>query len=145
MGTFLETLEPWKFLAGLALFLLGLSFIEASLKNSAGKSFRNFLRYHTKTPIQGILAGTATTALLQSSTVVTLMVLAFVGAGIISLKNALGVIFGSNLGTTFTGWIVATLGFKVDFEAFTLPLIAVGGFMFMFFDKRKRFHEAGRF
>ena len=64
--------------------------------------------------------------MLQSSSVVGLMVLAFVGAGIMPLRNALGVVIGSNLGTTFTGWIVATAGFKVDVEDFALPMIAIG-------------------
>ena len=77
--------------------------------------------------MRGVVAGAVTTAALQSSSVVSLIVLAFVGSGLISLPNALAIVFGSNVGTTVTGWIVATLGFRLDIEAFSLPLIALGG------------------
>ena len=121
-----EQFDFWKLLAGLGLFLFAMLQIETALRAIGGRTFRQFLRNYTDRPLKGVLTGTLVTATLQSSSVVGLMVLAFVGAGIMSLQNALGVIFGSNLGTTFTGWIVATLGFKLDIEALSLPLIAVG-------------------
>jgi phosphate:Na+ symporter len=74
-----------------------------------------------------VLAGAVATAALQSSSVVSLLVMALVGTNVISLASAIGIVFGSNLGTTATGWIVATLGFKLDIEAIALPLVAVGG------------------
>ena len=80
--------------------------------------------------------------MVQSSSVVGLMVLAFVGAGLMSLQNALGVVFGSNLGTTFTGWLVATLGFKLDIQALSLPLIATGSLALLV--ARGRGAELGR-
>ena len=92
-----------------------------------GRPFKKFLREHTSHPVKGVLAGAVSTAALQSSSVVSLIVLAFVGTGIISLASAIGIVFGSNLGTTATGWIVATLGFKLDIEALALPLVALGG------------------
>jgi phosphate:Na+ symporter len=137
--------DIWQFLAGLGIFLLGMKFVEDALRRLAGRSFKRFLRKQTTHPLKGVLSGTVITALLQSSSVVTLMVLAFVGAEIISLRNALGVIFGSNLGTTFTGWIVATLGFKLDIESFALPFIAFGGMTYIFFSKKERVREMGRF
>lgn len=120
-------------------------YIEEALKNLAGRTFKQFLRKNTRNPFQGILSGTLITALLQSSSVVTLMVLAFVGAEIITLRNALGVIFGSNLGTTFTGWVVASLGFKLEIEAFALPFIALGGISMVFLEKTRKTREIGRF
>jgi phosphate:Na+ symporter len=137
--------DIWLFLAGLGIFFFGLNSVERSLRNLAGRPFKKFLRRQTSNPLKGVLSGTIVTAILQSSSAVSLMVLAFVGAGIFSLKNALGIIFGSNLGTTFTGWIVASLGFKLDIESFAIPSIAVGGIMLFLFSKVEKPFEAGRF
>ncbi len=123
-----EELDLWRLAAGLGLFLFGMHQLERALTQLAGRSFKKFLRQYTAQPLRGVLAGAVTTAALQSSSVVSLIVLAFVGTGIISLASALGIVFGSNLGTTATGWIVATIGFKLDIEALALPLVAVGGF-----------------
>jgi phosphate:Na+ symporter len=121
-------LDLWRIAAGLGLFLFGMHELEAALKQLVGRSFKRFLRQYTAKPLRGVLAGAATTAALQSSSVVSLIVLAFVGTGVITLASAIGIVFGSNLGTTATGWIVATVGFKLDIEALALPLIAAGGF-----------------
>ena len=120
--------DAWRLLAGLGLFLFGMHQLEVALKQLAGRPFKQFLRQHTSHPVKGILSGAFATAVLQSSSVVSLIVLAFVGTGIISLASAIGIVFGSNLGTTATGWIVATIGFKLDIEALALPLVAIGGF-----------------
>jgi len=110
-------IDIWRLAAGLGLFLFGMHQLEQSLKLLAGRSFKKFLSEHTAHPLKGVLAGAVSTAALQSSSVVSLIVLAFVGTGIISLASAIGIVFGSNLGTTATGWIVATVGFKLDIEA----------------------------
>lgn len=120
-------LDLWRLAAGLGLFLFGMHQLEQSLKLLAGRPFKKFLRDHTEHPVKGVLAGVVSTAALQSSSVVSLIVLAFVGTGIISLSSAIGIVFGSNLGTTVTGWIVATVGFKLDIEALALPFVAIGG------------------
>lgn len=120
-------IDLWRLAAGLGLFLFGMHQLEQSLTLLTGRRFKKFLREHTDHPLKGVLAGAASTAALQSSSVVSLIVLAFVGTGIISLASAIGIVFGSNLGTTATGWIVATVGFKLDIEALALPLIAIGG------------------
>ena len=121
-------LDLWRLAAGLGLFLFGMHELERALRQLAGRSFKRFLRQYTAKPVRGVIAGAVSTAALQSSSVVSLIVLAFVGTGIISLASATGIVFGSNLGTTATGWIVATVGFKLDIEAIALPLIAIGGF-----------------
>lgn len=119
--------DLWKLVAGLGLFLFAMNHLEVALKQLAGKRFRRFLRYSTDKPVRSAFGGIMATAIVQSSSLVGLIVLAFVGAGLIPLVNAIGIILGSNLGTTFTGWIVATLGFKLDLSTFIYPLLAAGG------------------
>lgn len=142
---FLESFDVWRFLAGLGIFLLGMLFVEESLTNLIGRAFKKFLRKQTSHPIKGILSGAFITALLQSSSVVTLMLLAFVGAEIITLRNAIGVILGSNLGTTFTGWIVTYVGFKLDIESFALAFIAIGGLLRVFLTGKGKWGDLGQF
>jgi len=122
-----DYLDLWKLLAGLGLFLFAMNLMEAALKILAGERFRRLLRYSTNKPVRSAVGGIIATAIVQSSSLVGLIVLAFVGAGLIPLVNAIGIVLGSNLGTTFTGWIVATLGFKLNLSTFIYPLVAVGG------------------
>lgn len=119
-------------LGGLGLFLFGMAQVETALKALGGRSLARFLQRRTDTPLKAVGGGVVATALLQSSSVVSLMVLAFAGAGLLSLASAIGVVFGANLGTTLTGWVVATLGFKVELEELVLPLLAIGGLLFAF-------------
>jgi len=126
----LEYFDMWKLLAGLGLFLFGMRQLETALEQLAGKTFRHFLKESTDKPIRSVLSGIISTTIVQSSSLVSLIVMAFVGAGIIPLVNAIGVVLGSNLGTTFTGWIVTTLGFKLDFSTIIFPLLAFGGLSF---------------
>ncbi|MCB0385035.1 MAG: Na/Pi cotransporter family protein, partial [Bdellovibrionales bacterium] len=137
----MEKIEYWKFIAGLGFFLFGMTRMEEALKELAGRSFKRFLRHYTTNHFLSIINGALTTAVLQSSSVVTLMILAFVGAEIITLGNALGIILGANLGTTFTGWVVASLGFKMDLEALVLPLIGIGCSGLVFLGPRFRFYH----
>ncbi len=120
-------LDIWQPLAGLGLFLFAMSLIEGALEAVSGRAFRLFLRRNTDRPLRGLASGTLATAVLQSSSLVGLLMLALVGAGVVQMRNALTVIFGANLGTTMTGWIIATIGFKLDLDALALPLIALGG------------------
>lgn len=131
-------------LAGLGFFLLGMNQLEDSLKGLVGRSVKLFIRRYTNSPLQGIVVGTVTTAILQSSSLVTLMLLAFVGAGILSLANAIGVVLGANLGTTVTGWLVTAIGFKLDLEAAAFPLIGIGAIGNLFVtegSRRARFSQ----
>ncbi len=134
----LEGVDIWKLLAGLGLFLFGMFMLEEALKKLSGRAFKKFLRKQTGNPVKAVLAGIFTTAILQSSSLVSLMVLAFCGAGIIQLKNGIGIIIGSNLGTTLTGWIVASLGFKLNFEGFVMPFLAIGGLGLIFLSKSEK-------
>ncbi len=122
-----QYLDLSMLLAGLGLFLFGMNILESALKQLSGKKFRLLLRQSTNKPLRSIFGGILATTVVQSSSLVSLIVLAFVGAGIIPLANAIGIVIGSNLGTTFTGWIVATLGFKLDIGQFIYPFIALGG------------------
>ncbi len=126
-------LDFWKLLAGLGLFLFGMLSIEESLKALSGRAFRRIIRMYTNGRLRSIGTGALVTALLQSSSAVSLMVLAFVGAGVMNMQNAIGVILGSNIGTTLTAWIIATIGFKIKIETLALPFIglaAVGIILF---------------
>lgn len=140
-----DQFDTWLFLAGLGVFLFGMHFMEVALNHLVGRSFKLFLRRQTTNPIKGILGGTAITGIVQSSSVVSLMVMAFIGAGILSMKSGLGIIFGSNLGTTLTGWIVAWIGFKLDIEAVAFPLVGLGGLAVIFFTAIERLYNFGRF
>jgi phosphate:Na+ symporter len=137
--------DIWKMLAGIAIFILGMNFLEEGLRSLTGRSFKLFLRKQTSRKLKGILGGAAVTAVLQSSSIVNLMVLAFTGAGIITMQNALAVILGSNLGTTISSWIIATLGFKLNIENFSLPIVAIAGILMMLSQKESKLHHWCRF
>ena len=132
-----SNIQIWEALAGLGLFLFGMFMMEESLKELAGRSFKKFLRKHTNNSVKAVFSGTLITAVLQSSSMVALLVMSFAGAGIIGLKNGIGIILGANLGTTFTGWIVSWLGFKLDIGAVILPFIAIGGLGIIFLKSEK--------
>ncbi|GAV20428.1 phosphate:Na+ symporter [Mariprofundus micogutta] len=123
----------WQIITGLAggvgLFLLGMELMTDGLKLSAGKSLQRILRSSTKTPMRGVLSGALITSLVQSSSAVTVATIGFVNAGLLKLKHAIRVAYGSNLGTTMTGWLVAIIGFHVNLKAFALPAIGVGMLM----------------
>jgi len=127
-----QTFDLWKLIAGLGIFLLGMSMLEYAIRILSGKTFRRMIRLYTNGRLRAIGSGTLVTAILQSSSAVSLMVLAFVGAGVMSMQNAIGVIMGSNIGTTLTVWIVAIIGFKLKIESFALPFIGLGGIGLIF-------------
>lgn len=130
-----SSIDIWKALAGLAFFTLGMHFLEDGLKQLTGRKFKLFLRKQSSRKITAIGSAAVVTAILQSSSVVNLMILAFTGAGIIKMKQALGLMLGSNLGTTMSTWFVATVGFKLDIEQYVMPVIAIAGFCMMLFKK----------
>ncbi len=113
-------------MGGVALFLLGMKLLTDGLRYAAGNTLRKLLYKYTSTPVKGILSGILITALVQSSSAVIFATIGFVNAGLISLLQAVYVIFGSNVGTTLTGWIIASVGFKVDLQLLSMPILAVG-------------------
>lgn len=136
--------QPWELVAGLGIFLYGMMVLEQALRTLGTRAFRRILRDYTNTPVRGVMMGVVSTACLQSSSMVGLIVLAFVGAGILTMANALGVIFGASLGTTFTGWIVATIGFKLSLTEYALPLLAVGTLGTVFISTEHRRNSQAR-
>ncbi|NCC24358.1 MAG: Na/Pi cotransporter family protein [Deltaproteobacteria bacterium] len=123
----LQWFDGWKFLAGLGIFLFGMFMMEESIKLLAGRSLKALLRRFTGTRLSALLTGIVSTAVLQSSSAVSLMVLAFVGAGLLTLGHAIAVIMGAMVGTTLTAWIVAVFGFSFKIDALALPMIGIGG------------------
>lgn len=113
-------------LGGLGLFLLGMQLMTDGLRSLAGNRLRRVLRTSTTTPRSGAVTGAIVTALLQSSSATTVATIGFVSAGLMTFPQAIGVIFGANIGTTITGWMVVILGFKLKLGLLVLPLVFVG-------------------
>ena len=127
------------------MFLYGMFHLEDAMKQLDGRGFKLFLKKHTKNRLSAIFSGTIVTGILQSSSIVNLMVLSFVGAGMLTMRNALGVALGANIGGTFNSWLVAILGFKVDIGEFTLPSIGVAGIGLIVFKSKKRIYQISKF
>ncbi|MGL1862188.1 MAG: Na/Pi symporter [Pseudodesulfovibrio sp.] len=114
---------------GLGLFLLGMRLMTKGMRNAAGPALRQILGQWTKTPLRGLFSGFMITALVQSSSAITVAVIGFVNAGLMTMAQSIGVIFGSNIGTTITGWIVAAVGVSVKVKALALPLVGLGALL----------------
>lgn len=124
-------------LGSLALFLYGMTMLSESLQKVAGNKLRSILSAMTANRFTRILTGTVITSVIQSSSATTVMVVSFVNAGLLTLTQAIGVIMGANIGTTFTAWIISLLGFSADISILSIPLIAFG-FVLMMFKSQKR-------
>ena len=111
-------------LGSVGLFLYGMKVMSEGLQKAAGDRLRNILSVMTRNRFTGLLTGIVITALIQSSSASTVMVVSFVNAGLMTLGQSMAVIFGANVGTTFTAWIIALFGFKMDTSVFILPIIA---------------------
>ena len=114
------------FAGGLGLFLLGMWLMTDGLKMAAGQALERILGAWTRTRLRGLASGMLVTTLVQSSSAVTVAVIGFANAGILSFAQTMWVIFGANVGTTMTGWLVALIGFNLKIEAFALPAIGIG-------------------
>ncbi len=124
-------------LGGIGLFLFGMAVMTSGLKKLAGARLRDWLARSTRNPATGALTGAAATALVQSSSATTVAAIGFVGAGLMTFGSSLGIIFGANIGTTITGWMVALLGFKLQLEEAALALLFVAAFCYLFKQNRK--------
>ena len=115
-----------KLLGSLALFLYGMKIMSEGLQKFAGDRLRKILTAMTTNRVTGVLTGVLITALIQSSSATTVMVVSFVNAGLLELSQSIGVIMGANIGTTVTAWIISALGFKVSIADYALPLLVLG-------------------
>ncbi len=113
-------------IGSLGLFLYGMKMMSEGLQKVAGSKMRSILSAMTSNRFLGVITGFIVTAIIQSSSATTVMVVSFVNAGLISLVESIGVIMGANIGTTITGWIISILGFKVKISAYALPLVGLG-------------------
>ncbi len=113
-------------LGGVGLFLIGMLLLTDGLKALAAQRMRDVLSRFTSTPLSGAVTGALTTAVIQSSSATTVAAVGFVASGLLTFPQALGVIFGANVGTTLTGWLVAVLGFKLDLGQIALPFVFFG-------------------
>ena len=115
-------------LGGLAIFLLGMKMMSDGLQKMAGVKMRQWLAAATGNRLSATFSGMLVTAIIQSSSATTVMVVGFTSAGLLTLYQALGMIFGANIGTTLTAWIVSLFGFKIQISLFALPVVALGFF-----------------
>ena len=139
MSTFLQILT---LLGAVTLFLFGLSLLSNGLQKVAGDGMRRIIAAMTSNPFKQILTGIGVTALIQSSTATTIMVVSFVNAGLLELGQAIGVIMGANIGTTITAWILAVFGFSFNMADFAFPLLLFGYIMLQM-KKRQKWHDTG--
>lgn len=132
-----------SFIGSLALFLYGMKLMSEALQKVAGARMRSILTAMTQNRFMGILTGVFVTAVIQSSSATTVMVVSFVNAGLMTLAQSIGVIMGANIGTTVTAWIISAIGFKVNIAAFAIPLFAIG--MPLMFSSRSSRKSIGEF
>ncbi len=125
-------------IGSLGLFLFGMKIMSEGLQKFAGDRMRNVLAAMTSTPLKRILSGLLITAVIQSSSATTVMIVSFVNAGLLSLTQSVGLIMGANIGTTCTAWIISLLGFKADIGMIALPLIGIGFPLLMFKSDSKK-------
>ncbi len=116
------------FLGGLGLFMLAVAMITDGLKLAAGSALRTIIARSTGTRIRGVASGALLTGIVQSSSAVTIATIGFVNAGLLDMVQALGIVYGANVGTTMTGWLVAAVGYQVNVEVLALPMLGIGMF-----------------
>ena len=128
-----------ELLGGLGLFLYGMHVLSDSVQRRAGKRMRKIMGALTTNRFAGVLTGLGVTAIVQSSSATTVLLVSLVNAGLVNLTQSIGVIMGANIGTTLTGWIVSVLGFQFQISSVALPAIAIG--MPLFFHKKTKYRE----
>jgi len=130
-------------LGALGLFLYGMKVMSDALLQLAGDRMRTILASTTSNRFLAVLTGFSITAIIQSSSATTLMVISFTNAGLLTLTEAIGVIMGANIGTTVTAWLISIFGFKVSISAMALPLVGVGFLLTLF--KQRHYQQWGYF
>lgn len=134
----MSILDIFSLLGALGMFLYGMNLMSSGLQKAAGDRLRGFLSAMTSNPLKRVLTGLGITALIQSSSATTVMVVSFVNAGLLTLVQAIGVIMGANIGTTITAWMVSLLGFKADISILAVPMMLLG---FLFSNSKKNQHK----
>ena len=138
------TLFDFIYLLGsLGLFLFGMKIMSEGIQKAAGDRMRQILAAMTSWRVLGLLTGVLVTALVQSSSATTLMVVSFVNAGLLQLGQAISVIMGANIGTTVTAWVITLFGFKIDISTFAIPLFAIS--IPLIYMKREQLNSLGEF
>ena len=127
----------FQMLGSLGLILYGMKMMSDGIQKSAGESLHRTLNFMTGNRFLAVLTGIVVTGIVQSSGATTVMTVSFVNAGMLSLQQAIGVIFGANIGTTVTAWIVSLLGFKFSIASIAIPAFGIGYFL-TFFKKLKK-------
>lgn len=117
-----------ELVGGLGVFLLGMKLMSEALQKVAGEKLRTVLRSLSSNRVMAVGTGMMVTAMVQSSSATTIMLVSFVNAGLVNFNQAIGVVMGANIGTTMTGWLVSILGFQIDITALALPIVGVGFF-----------------
>ena len=130
----MSILDIFSLLGALGMFLYGMNLMSSGLQKAAGDRLRGFLSAMTSNPFKRVATGVGITALIQSSSATTVMVVSFVNAGLLTLVQAIGVIMGANIGTTITAWMVSLLGFKADISVLAVPMMLLG---FLFSNSKK--------
>ncbi|MCW8880041.1 MAG: Na/Pi symporter [Kangiellaceae bacterium] len=130
------------FVSGLGFFLYAMKLLEQTLKQTAGYRLQKSISEKTDTPLEAILTGTVSTAVLQSSSLVGLIVLALCAAGMLPLFNAIGVMIGANLGTTFTGWVATFIGFKLHLTESSFYIVGLAGIVHIATKNQKLLHTS---
>ncbi len=141
---FLKQFDVIRLFAGLGIFLYGMYLLELGIRKLSDKTLKYLIQKATQNRFKSLLTGIVGTAIVQSSSATSLLVLAFVGAGYMSLDHAFVTIMGSSLGTTFNSWIVAFFGFKVKIEVFALPFIALGGLLYLIKNQSKKLSHVSK-
>lgn len=141
----MEKFDLLKFLAAIAVFVYSMLIIEQSLKKLAGRPFKKFLQDHSRNPLNIIVSSAVVTGLLQSSSIVLMMVLSFVGSGLMSMRGALAAVLGSNLGSTVSNWLIALLGFRIDLNHLAYPLLVLALIGLLFSRRKSRLYYIAQF
>ena len=137
---YLDIIIP--FVGGLGMFIYGMQIMAQGLENAAGSKMKSLLEVLTKNKLMGVLLGAGITAVIQSSSATTVMVVGFVNAGIMNLKQAMGVIMGANIGTTVTGWLVSSVEWAEFLSPARLaPIAVMAGVILMLVGKRRSSKE----
>jgi phosphate:Na+ symporter len=132
----------FRILGGLCLFLYGMKVMSDGIQKAAGDRLQRVLNFMTGNRLMAVLTGVAVTAMVQSSSATTVMLVSFVNAGLLTLTQATGVIMGANIGTTTTAWVVSLIGFQIDIAAFALPAVGIGFLMRVIKWKHRDWGEA---